>query len=498
MKKIFLEQFISSIKSIIPITISVLIISAIFRTSSLINLIPAFLIGSILLIIGMTLFSIGADISMIEMGSQVGNHLTKKRNIPLILILSFIIGFIITIAEPDLRVLASQVPSISSDVLINVVGIGVGAFLLVATLRMLFQINYSILLSIFCFTALILSFFTPTEFVPVAFDSGGVTTGPLSVPFIIALGAGLAFKRHDKKKKEDTFGMISFCSIGPIIIVLLLGIIYSAKSSYSLANIPNYKSFYDIILSFIESFPIYFGEVFLSISPIVLFFFAYNILFLHLKRKTIGKIVSGLLFTFVGLSIFFTGVNVGFMPMGYMVGKVLANYQIIVVPISMLFGYFIVTSEPAVGILTEQIEEITKGNIKRSVLNVSLSIAVSIATGLSILRVITGISILWFLIPCYLFALLMMPFVPQVFTAIAFDSGGVASGTMSATFLLPFAIGLAETLGRNVLTNAFGLIAMVATIPLISIQMVGLIYKIKSNKEIKYTDPVYNEEIIDY
>ena len=186
------------------------------------------------------------------------------------------------------------------------------------------------------------------------------------------------------------------------------------------------------------------------------------------------------------------------MPMGYVVGKVLANYQIIVVPISMLFGYFIVTSEPAVEILTEQIEEITKGNIKRNVLNVSLSIAVSIATGLSILRVITGISILWFLIPCYLFALLMMPFVPQVFTAIAFDSGGVASGTMSATFLLPFAIGLAETLERNVLTDAFGLIAMVATIPLISIQMVGLIYKIKSNKEIKYTDPVYNEEIIDY
>lgn len=498
MKKIFLEQFIISIKSIIPITISVMIISAIFKTSSLINLMPAFLVGSLFLIIGMTLFSIGADISMIEMGSKVGSHLTKKRNIPFILALSFIIGFIITIAEPDLRVLASQMPAISSDVLINVVGIGVGAFLLVATLRMLFQISYPILLSVFCFTALILSFFTPTEFVPVAFDSGGVTTGPLSVPFIIAMGAGLAFTRHDKKKKEDTFGMISFCSIGPIIIVLLLGIIYSAKSSYSLVDIPVYKSFLDVILSFINAFPTYLGEVFLSLSPIVLFFIAYNILFLHLKRKIIGKIVSGLAFTFIGLSIFFTGVNVGFMPMGYEVGKVLSEHQVILIPISMLFGYFIVTSEPAVSVLTEQIEEITKGNIKRSVLNIALSIAVSIATGLSIIRVLTGISIIWFLLPSYLFALIMMPFVPQVFTAIAFDSGGVASGTMSATFLLPFAIGIAEALGRNVLTDAFGLIALVATIPLITIQIVGLIYKIKSNRQIDYTDPVYNEEIIDY
>ena len=498
MKRIFVNQFLSSVRSIVPITVIVLILSVIFNNSTLINLIPSFLVGSLLLIIGMTLFNIGTDISMIEIGSKIGNHLTKKRNIPFILILSFIIGFIITIAEPDLRVLATQVPSISSNILINSVGLGVGLFLLFSTFRMLFQLNYTVILAIFCTIAFILAFFTPSEFVPIAFDSGGVTTGPLSVPFIIALGAGLAFKRRDKKKKEDTFGIISFCSIGPVIIVLILGILYNAKSIYNPYVIPDYSSFIDVLNNFINNMPHFFRQVFLSLCPIIIFFLIYNFLFLHLNKKIMYRIFSGLLWAYLGLSLFLTGVNVGFMPMGYMTGKVLSDHQMVLIPISMLIGYFIVTSEPAVGVLTEQIEGITNGNIKRKVLDVSISIAVALATGLSILRVVTGISIWWFIFPGYLFALLMAPFVPQVFTAIAFDSGGVASGTMSATFLLPFAIGIAEALNRNVLTDAFGLIALVATTPLITIQIVGLIYKIKTKHQIDYTDPVYNEEIIDY
>ena len=498
MKKIFLNQLMSSIKSIIPITIIVLIMSVIFFDNTLINLMPSFLVGSLFLIFGMTLFNIGADISMVEIGSKIGNHLTKKKNIPFILILSFIIGFIITIAEPDLMVLASQVPSISSNILINAVSLGVGIFLLFATLRMLFQLNYAVILSIFVFIAFLIAFFTPGEFIPLAFDAGGVTTGPLSVPFIIALGAGLAYSRHDKKKKEDTFGMISFCSIGPIIIVLILGILFNAKSSYVPYSIPYYSSYFDVLNSFLIALPKYFWEVFLSLCPIMLFFLAYNILFLKLKKKVLRKIFSGLIWTYFGLSLFLTGINVGFMPMGYIVGKVLSDYVILLIPVAMLIGYFIVSSEPAVGVLTEQIENITNGNIKRKVLSVSLSIGVALATGLSILRVITGISIWWFLLPGYVIALLLTPFVPEVFTAIAFDSGGVASGTMTATFLLPFSIGIAEALNRNVLTDSFGLIAMVATMPLITIQIVGVIYNIKLKRQIDYTDPVYNEEIIDY
>lgn len=498
MKNVFMKQFIESFKSIMPILVIVILISLVSQNSILINLLPSFMIGSFFLIIGISIFNVGVDISMIDIGSKIGSHLTRKKSIPFLLVLSFIIGYIITVAEPDLRVLASLVPSISSSILVNAVGLGVAIFLLVAVVRMLFQIKFSIILSVLCFIAFAISFFTPNHFIPLAFDSGGVTTGPISVPFIIALGAGLSFTRHDKKKTEDTFGIISFCSIGPVIVVLLLGILFNASGSFNTLDIPNYSNFFDIINSFIEVFPKYLYEVFLSVCPITLFFLAYNILFLRLKKNELFKICAGILLLYFGLSIFFVGVNVGFMPMGYMVGNFLSNHHFFLVPVSMILGYFIVLSEPAVGILTVQIENITNGNIKKELLKNALSLSVAIATGLSILRIVFGVEIMWFLLPGYLFAIIMTPFVPEVFTAIAFDSGGVASGTMAATFLLPFAEGIAVALGRNVLTDAFGLIAMIATVPLITIQMVGLIYKIKTSRKVSYNDPVYNEEIIDY
>ncbi len=498
MKKLFLEQFITSVKSIAPITTIVLILSILLSNNSVINTIPTFLICSLLLAIGMTLFNIGANTSMVEIGSKIGNHLTRKRNVPLILLFSFIIGFIITIAEPDLRVLASQVSSISSETLILSVGIGVGAFLLFSTLRMLFQVSFNLLLAIFCLIMFILAFFAPSEFVPLAFDSGGVTTGPLSVPFIVALGVGLSFTRGDKSKKEDSFGMISFCSIGPIIIVLILSILFKAESSYTPYVITHFNDFASVIQGIIDALPKYFSEVLLSLFPIVLFFIGYNILFLKLSKQELIRIFAGLIYTYVGLSIFLTGVNIGFMPMGYLIGKSIATYELLLVPVAMAIGYCVVASEPAIGVLTLQIEEITNGNIKRQLLNVSLSIAISLATGLSILRIIYDISIWWFIIPGYLIALIISLFVPKIFTSIAFDSGGVASGTMTATFLLPFAIGVAEHLGRNVLIDSFGLIAMVATIPLITIQIVGLIYKYRTKKLELYNDTKFNEEIIDY
>ena len=497
MKKLFLEQLYSSIKSILPITLIILVISIVSFNSALISLIPSFLVGAFLLIFGMTFFNLGVDISMVEIGSKIGSNLTKKKTVLTILLFSFIIGFIVTIAEPDLSVLASQVPTISDDLLINTVGVGVGIFLLFAVFRLLFQLNFSIILAIFCVIAFVLAFFTPGEFVPLAFDAGGVTTGPLSVPFIIALGAGLAFKRKDRRKKEDTFGMISFCSIGPVIVVLILGIIFNAKSNYVPYNVPSYSTIGELVSLFINNLPKFLLDVLESFSPIVIFFLGYNFLFLKLNKKLLFKIFKGLIYVYIGLTLFLWGINTGFLPIGYKIGKVLSDYQILLVPLSMVIGYFIVISEPAVGVLTEQIEELTNGNIKRKTLNIALSIAVSLATGLAVLHAITGISIIWFILPEYLIALILSIFVPQIFTAIAFDSGGVASGTMSATFLLPFVVGISESLGRNILTDAFGLIAIVATTPLVVIQIVGLIYKIKT-KKIAYKNALYNEEIIDY
>lgn len=497
MKKLFLEQLYSSVKAIFPITLIILGISIVSFNGDLICLLPSFLIGAILLVVGMTFFNLGVDISMVEIGSKIGNNLTKKKPLLFILLASLVIGFVVTIAEPDLSVLASQVPSISNDLLINLVGIGVGVFLLISVIRLIRQWNYSLLLAFFCIIAFLLSFMAPIEFVPLAFDAGGVTTGPLSVPFIIALGAGLAFKRKGKNKKENTFGMISFCSIGPVIIVLLLGILFNAKSSYVPYSIPDYSSLGELLKVFIDSLPKFLWTVLKSFSPIVLFFLIYNFIFLKLNKKTLFKIFKGLIYTYIGLTVFLWGINVGFLPIGYTIGKVLSKFDLLLVPIAMVIGYFIVVSEPAVGVLTEQIEEITNGNIKKNILMVALSIAVSLATGLAVLHTITGVSIIWFILPGYFIALVLSLFVPQVFTAIAFDSGGVASGTMSATFLLPFVVGISEALEKNVLTDAFGLVAIVATTPLVVVQIVGLIYKFKTRK-IAYQNAKYNEEIIDY
>lgn len=498
MKKVFVEQFISSAKSIAPITVIIVILSVLLSSNALSNTIPIFLVSALLLVCGMTLFNIGAEISMVEIGSRIGNHLTKRRNVPLILILSFIIGFIITIAEPDLRVLASQVSSISSETLIMVVGVGVGVFLLISTFRILFQLNYSVILTLFCIIAFVLAFFTPSEFVPLAFDSGGVTTGPLSVPFIVALGAGLSLTRRDKNKKDDSFGMISLCSIGPIIVVLLLGIVFNAQSSYTPYEVIKFNGFQSVLDAVFKGLPKYFVDVSIALLPILIFFLLYNVIFLKINKQELRRILAGLIFTYIGLSIFLTGVNIGFMPTGYLIGKAITTYGMFVVPVAMLVGFFVVASEPAIGVLTLEIEEITNGNIKRKVLNVALAIAISIATGLSILRIVYDIPIMWFLLPIYAIALILSLYVPKIFTSIAFDSGGVASGTMTATFLLPFAVGIAEQLERNVLTDAFGLIALVASTPLIVVQIVGLIYKYKTKTVDKLTDVKYNEEIIDY
>lgn len=496
MKKVMMEKFKNSVKSVLPITVIVLIICLFLKKDTLTNLIPSFLFGSILLVCGMFLFDLGSDISMITMGEKIGNHLTKKKSIPLILIVCFLVGTIITMAEPDLNVLASQVPSISSNVLILTVGIGVGIFLVIAALRILFQINFSLIIIILCMITFILSYFAPSELVPLAFDSGGVTTGPLSVPLILALGTGLSAMRNDSKKKDDTFGMMALCSIGPVIIVLILGLIYKSKSTYDVIEIVESANIMEMFRTYLNAFPIYFGEVLRSLGPIVIMFVVYNLIFLRLRWKDLNKIFVGLIYTYIGLSIFLAGVNIGFMPMGYLVGKYMSSYVYLLVPLGVILGYFIVSSEPAVSVLTSQIEDITNGNIKKRIMDVSLAIGVSIATGLSVLRIITGISVWYFLLPGYIIAIVLSFFVPKVFIAIAFDSGGVASGTMTATFLLPFAIGIAEALGKNVLTEAFGLIAIVATIPYITVEIVGLVYKIKIKAV--YKDALYNEEIIDY
>lgn len=469
------EKLNESLAAVLPIIGIVLFLCfTIVPTSP--SILMAFLIGAVLLVIGMTFFSLGAELAMTPMGERVGSRMTKTKKLWIMIILGFILGFIITVSEPDLQVLANQVPSISNPVLIIAVACGVGLFLIFALLRMLFGIPLSHMLFIFYTIVFGLAFFVPKDFLAVAFDSGGVTTGPMTVPFIMALGIGISDIRSDKHAADDSFGLVSLCSIGPVIAVLLLGLIFHPTGGeYIPVVIPDIENSIILRQLFSSALPKYMLEIAISLLPIIIFFGLFQLISLRLNRKSLIKILIGLVYTYIGLVLFLTGVNVGFMPAGNYLGQMIAAlpYRIIIIPIGMLIGYFIVMAEPAVYVLTKQVEELTDSAIPAASMKLGLSISVAASVGLAMLRVLTGISIFWLIIPGYALALGLSFFVPKIFTAIAFDSGGVASGPMTATFLLPFAMGACISIGGNIVTDAFGVVAMVAMTPLITIQIMG-------------------------
>lgn len=477
----FAEKFAETLKAVLPILFIVIVLC--FSIAPIPpSILMTFLIGAALLIVGMLLFNVGVEMSMTPIGERVGTIMTKSKKLAVIIGISFVMGFIITISEPDLQVLAQQVPSIPNLVLIMAVAFGVGVFLVIALLRMLFSIPLSYLLVFFYVIIFGLTLFVPKDFLAIAFDSGGVTTGPMTVPFIMAFGVGVSAIRNDKHAADDSFGLVSMCSIGPILAVLFLGMIFKPGSTESVSEaIPIIDNTVDMWRLFTAELPKYIEEMALSILPIVFFFGVFQLISRDSSKKALIKIGIGLGYTYVGLVLFLTGVNVGFMPAGNYLGQTLAGlpYAWIIVPIGMIIGYFIVMAEPAVYVLTKQVEEITSGAISAGAMGTSLSIGVCVSVGLAMIRVLTGISILWLLIPGYAIALILTFFVPKIFTAIAFDSGGVASGPMTATFLLPFAMGACEAMGGNIITDAFGIVAMVAMTPLITIQIMGLIFRLK-------------------
>ena len=466
-----------------------------------------FIFGAVLLVVGMMFFTLGAELAMSPMGERVGTRMASTGKLPVVLLLCFILGFIITISEPDLQVLAEQVPSIPNMALILSVACGVGIFLVAAMLRMLFSKPLAPLLILFYAIVFILAACVPRNFLAVAFDSGGVTTGPMTVPFIMALGVGFAAVRSDKHAEYYSFGLIALCSIRPIRAVLLLGLLYHPQETgYVPEKLPDIGDSVEMWRYFAHSFPEYIKEIAVSLLPIVIFFSFFYFVSLKLKKKTLLKIAIGILYTYVGLVLFLTGVNVGFMPAGNYLGQIITGlpFRWIIIPIGMLIGFFIVKAEPAVYVLMEQVEEITSGSISGKSMGLSLSLGVAVSVGLSMIRVLTGISIFWFVIPGYVLALGLSFFVPKIFTAIAFDSGGVASGPMTATFLLPFAMGACQCIGGNIVQDAFGIVAMVAMTPLIAIQLLGAVYRLEAMKSKRidttpesYLDTLDEDDIIE-
>ncbi len=473
-----------SLSSVLPVTGIVLLL--------LVTIVPvpaemllAFIIGAVFLIVGMGLFTLGAETAMTPMGQYVGAKITKTKKLPIIIFVSLFVGTMITVSEPDLQVLANQISSIPSMTLIWSVAIGVGLLLVVAMLRIIFKIKLKYLLLVFYAVVFVVAAFVPDSFIPMAFDSGGVTTGPMTVPFIMALGVGVASIRSDDGG-SDSFGLVALCSVGPILAVMLLGILNNVGTvevtQYS-TYIP--ESSRSLIAEFLKVLPHYAYEVALAVGPIVIFFLIFRLISGGRGSEGLGRIMVGVAYTYVGLVLFLAGVNVGFMPIGNYLGATLASsdFRWIIVPLGAIMGYFIVAAEPAVHVLTKQVEEQTSGTVPGKALSLSLSVGVGISIAIAMLRVLYGIPLLWVVIPGYVIALALSFVVPDIFTSIAFDSGGVASGPMTATFLLPFAVGASSAIaGGNVITDAFGLVALVAMTPLIAIQVLGLVYKRKYNK----------------
>ena len=477
------EKMKEALASVLPIT-AIVIVLHLFFVPMPAGTFGLFLVGAVLLTFGMALFTLGADIAMMPMGERIGAHLTKTKKLGMLLLVGLLIGILITVAEPDLTVLANQIPAVPNAVLILTVAVGVGIFFAVALVKTAFNVPLNMLLVGLYIGVFALAAFTPQSFLAVAFDSGGVTTGPITVPFIMALGIGIAAVRGGNSSQDDSFGIVALSSIGPIFAVLLLGIFFRADSgSYAPTLVQDPDSLPAVLAAFGEAMPHYFKEVAIALAPIVVFFAIFQFLFLKMRARTLFKLAMGVIYTFIGLVLFLTGVNVGFLPAGYFIGgEIAGGMKVFLVPLGMLMGFFVVMAEPAVHVLTRQVEEITVGAVGRNTLLMSLSLGVSASIGIAMLRVITGVSIWYFLLVGYGIALVLSFFVPKVFTAIAFDSGGVASGPMTATFLLPFAMGACDALGGNIMTDAFGLVAMVAMTPLIAIQILGLIYKIKRSR----------------
>ena len=413
-------------------------------------------------------------------GEHIGAKVTSTGKVWFILLVALVVGVVVTVAEPDLTVLATQIGSIPNIVLIASVGAGVGVFMVIAVLRVLLKIRLNALLIALYAVVFVLAAFVAEGYVPLSFDSGGVTTGPITVPFILALGVGISGAVGGSRSQEDSFGMVGICSVGPIIAVLILGLVYKTDAQADAAALTVFSDFGDVMAAYGKALPVYLEEVGIALAPIFVVFLIFQFTMLKLPVKTLLRMMIGAVYTYIGLTLFLAGVNVGFMQAGTFIGGAVADVsRWLVIPIGALIGSLIVLAEPAVHVLNRQVEQITGGAISRKNMLVVLVISMAVAVALSMIRVATGISVWWILLPVYIVALALSFFVPKIFTAIAFDSGGVASGPMTATFLLPFAMGATAELGGSIINDAFGTVAFVAMTPLVAVQVMGLVYRVK-------------------
>jgi hypothetical protein len=483
MKKILLEKLKESLQAVLPIGLIILLIH--------LTLVPMpggtlalMFCGMVTLIAGLTLFSLGTEMAMMPMGAKIGSALLHSKSLLLLVAGCFIFGFIVTVAEPDLQVMSEQVPSVPNAVLLLGVAGGVGVFLVLAVLRVLFRLKLAYVLIVMYVITFAIAFFSP-DYLAVAFDASAVTTGPITVPFLLALGAGVASVNGGRNAEEDNFGICSICSVGPIIAVLVMGLFFDASTSgYETEAQSTVSTVAELVWLFADGLVHSFRDVSMVVVPIVGIFAIFQVTHLRLSKTELIKIGVGLLYLLFGLTIFLTGVNRGFMPAGRYLGEAMGalSYNWILPLICLFMGACVVVAEPAVHVLTRQVEDITNGAIPQSMLLFAMAFGVGLAMSLTMIRMLAGLSIWWLILPGCLLALSLTFFVPSIFVGIGFDSGGVAAGAMSAAFVLPFTLGVCESLGGNAMVDAFGVVGMIALMPPVTLQLIGVLYNLKLKK----------------
>lgn len=490
-----------SVAAVAPITIIILLVNFFLLPQKLgtYDLI-GFLFGNVLLVLGMVLYGKGIKMSLEPIGEKFGAFVTSKKKVWILLLVGALLGFIVTVAEPDLNVLGEQLGNLKTTIIITI-SLGVGVFLAIALLKTMLGWDFNLLILILYALVFLAALLVENKYIPLCFDSGGVTTGALTVPFLLSFGASVAGMAGGKNKEGNSFGMVAICSIGPILMMLLLCAFTRPEVNTAISHNSS-SNFSELVQSYLTTAGAQFKEVLIALTPITVIFFIFNFASFKLPAIQLFRILFGFLYTYIGLSIFLTGVNAAYMGTGYFIGQSLASSdkKWMLMPIGAVVATFIILAEPAVGVLTKQVEEISAGAIKKHTILIALALSMAFALAFSMFRILYGISIWWVLGIGYAVALGMSFLVPRVFTSIAFDSGGVASGPMTATFLLPFAIGAAEQIqgADGILTSAYGLVATVALMPLITIQFIGLLSQLKQKRfNKKHLKVIDDDEIIE-
>ncbi len=486
MKSVFLSKIKEAIISVLPISLVVILLTLIFVPNCGWSIF-SFSISTIFLIIGICLFSVGNETSLMKIGGFIGSHISKTKKIILMILLSFLIGTIVTIAESDLYILATQIPNISNFVFIITVGISVGFCLVLATLRIILNLKIKYVLAFAYSVIFVLMFFTSKTFLPIAFDASGVTTGSISVPFIIAFGLGISAVRSGDNNQDDSFGLLAMCSVGPIFAVMLMSVIMKNLGAVEVVNeVINYNSFNSVINQMGIEFISNLKDVALILLPICALFFIYNTVALKLPKQTILRILVGIVYTYIGITLFFVGAKLGFLPVSSKIATSIFNKNpYLLIPIGLFIGLFIVIAEPAIQVLNKQVYDLSSGTISKVKMLVILSIAVAIAILLSVLRILFELNFLIIMCPLILLAVVLAFFCKDNITAIAFDSGGVAAGVISSTFVLPFMQGICLAKGLDLMTFGFGTVGIIVLVPIIIVEIMGIEMKIKENKNAK-------------